>query len=215
MEAVRRLFGGPREVPPPPSAIAPVDTKGSFEKLNHSLATLERLVDASVDETDKILEEAKQCERRGQRDAALAYMMHIKRNEIQFTNLVNLKLGYETTVMHLRTAEALSVTMAGMDEALVVMKQLAATVNPEAAAEVAEKIEKRQLQIKATQAILSKNRGGIFPKEFDETELEAELQSIMSSEVPAVATSAPVAKPKRSPSSFFPQPEKKVPVPAD
>lgn len=191
MESIRRLFGGVRPPPPPPVVVGPPDTKGPFEKIAVTMDKLDRIIEASIAETNSRLEKARECDTRGQRTTALSYIAHVKASEIQFNNLVQLKLGFETTVDHLRMTESLALVMEGMDEALRIMKALAVTVNPEAAEEIALKIEKRQLEVKQTQAVLAKSRRGMFPRTHDDKELEDELDALMGRQPPEFVQQQP------------------------
>jgi hypothetical protein len=195
---IARMFGaGP---PRPPTKQEPETT--SFEKIQHSRATLQRISDSYVKKIEEQEKIARLNMRAGQEKVAYQHLAFCNEISETYSKHTALLLSIERVAEHVRMGESLSLAVKGMSESLDLMKKMAKNVNYEDAARLRTELEKQQEELAETQKLLAKPMRGLMPRVFDEAALADQMDELLERPVygndeteEEGATAAPVVKP--------------------
>eukprot|EP00246_Nothoceros_aenigmaticus_P000575 TRINITY_DN10843_c0_g1_i1.p1 TRINITY_DN10843_c0_g1~~TRINITY_DN10843_c0_g1_i1.p1 ORF type:complete len:220 (+),score=79.11 TRINITY_DN10843_c0_g1_i1:382-1041(+) len=198
-----RLFGRPKEEP---SALSTLD------KLSETLEMLEKKEKVLQKKIASEIEKAREATRQKNKRAAIQCLKRKKLYEVQVEQLGNFQLRIHDQMIMLEGAKATTETVDALRSGATAMKAIQKATNIDDVDKTMDEINEQTENMKQIQEALSTPIGAAA--DFDEDELEAELEELEGAELddalltPAAPTPLPAA-PYRPPQR--PPPQKVAP----
>lgn len=192
-----RLFGRPKEEP---SALSTLD------KLSETLEMLEKKEKVLQKKIANEIEKAREATRQKNKRAAIQCLKRKKLYEVQVEQLGNFQLRIHDQMIMLEGAKATTETVEALRSGATAMKAIQKATNIDDVDKTMDEINEQTENMKQIQEALSTPIGAAA--DFDDDELEAELEELEGAELddalltPAAPTplpSAPYKPPQRQP----------------
>ncbi|GLU09994.1 hypothetical protein SLE2022_268250 [Rubroshorea leprosula] len=181
-----RLFGKPRQE---------TDALTTLDKLNETLEMLEKKEKVLVKKAAAEVEKAKVAAQGGKKKVAIQCLKKKKLYEQQIEQLGNFQLRIHDQMIMLEGAKATTETVDALRTGATTMKAVQKAMNVDDVDKTMDEINEQTENMKQIQEALSTPIGAVA--DFDEDELEAELEELESAELEEQllqpATSAPAA----------------------
>ncbi|GLT32242.1 hypothetical protein SLA2020_069210 [Shorea laevis] len=181
-----RLFGKPRQE---------TDALTTLDKLNETLEMLEKKEKVLVKKAAAEVEKAKVAAQGGRKKVAIQCLKKKKLYEQQIEQLGNFQLRIHDQMIMLEGTKATTETVDALRTGAAAMKAVQKAMNVDDVDKTMDEINEQTENMKQIQEALSTPIGAVA--DFDEDELEAELEELESTELEEQllqpATSAPAA----------------------
>lgn len=195
-----RLFGKPKEEP---------TTLATLDKLNETLGMLEKKEVVLQNKIAMEVEKAKEFTRAKNKRAALQCLKRKKLYEVQVEQLGNFQLRIHDQMIMLEGAKATTETVDALRTGAAAMKAMQKSTNIDDVDKTMDEINEQTENMKQIQEALSTPIGAAA--DFDEDELEAELEDLEEADLeehllqPAINAPAPQPLPSKQPAGPVPQ----------